>query len=84
VHRIAEDAEVVFVSCQRCGTQTEHYEDAYAPRGEAIAAWNKRTPSERQAIVDWLLSMKRDDTNWPQHLAKRIERGEHLGAPSHE
>ena len=39
---------------------------------------------ERQAIVDWLLSMKRDDTNWPQHLAKRIERGEHLEAPSHE
>lgn len=44
VHRIAEDAEVAFVSCQRCGTQTEHYEDAYAPRGEAIAAWNKRAP----------------------------------------
>ena len=42
------------------------------------AAEIDRLRQERQAIVDWLLSMKRDDTNWPQHLAKRIERGEHL------
>lgn len=53
-------------------TQEEVYQLA-----KAFALYRAR---ERQAIVDWLLSMKRDDTNWPQHLAKRIERGEHLEA----
>ena len=32
---------------------------------------------ERERIVKWLRSMARPETNWPQHLAERIERGEH-------
>ena len=27
-------------------------------------------------VVEWLRAMKRDDTNWPQHIAFLIERGE--------
>ena len=34
---------VAFVHCLKCGTQTEQFEDAYAPTGQAIAAWNTRT-----------------------------------------
>jgi Lar family restriction alleviation protein len=41
-HRIAEDAMVAFVSCSKCGCQTEQFEDAYAPEAEAITAWNTR------------------------------------------
>lgn len=32
---------------------------------------------EREQIVQWLRSIARTETNWPQHLAERIERGEH-------
>lgn len=28
-------------------------------------------------IVVWLDAMKRDDTNWPQHIARLIEQGAH-------
>lgn len=41
-HRIAEDAMAAFVSCSKCGCQTEYFEDAYAPRAQAITAWNAR------------------------------------------
>lgn len=43
-HRIAEDAEVAFVHCLRCGTSTEQFEDAYAPTDQARDAWNTRVP----------------------------------------
>lgn len=73
-HRIAEDAEVAFVSCQQCGTQTEHYEDAYAPRDEAIAAWNKRAPSEREAMVD-VAQDPLEPAAWMYHYPGDLEHG---------
>ena len=33
---------------------------------------------ERERIVKWLRDIKRSETNWPQHLARRIEEEEHL------
>lgn len=50
---------------------------------EATAAWNTRALDEARGdpvakVVAWLRGMKRDDTNWPQHIALLLERGEHL------
>jgi hypothetical protein len=50
---------------------------------EAIAAWNRRAPSqERAAIVAWLLSDALGVSENPAVLADRIERGEDLPATS--
>lgn len=57
-HRIAEDAMAAFVSCSKCGCQTEYFEDAYAPRAQAITAWNTRAalsamPSGNEVREAW-------------------------------
>ena len=41
-HRVLEDAKEAYVFCKSCGAHGEHYEDAYAPISDAIAAWNRR------------------------------------------
>lgn len=50
-HQIAEDAVVAFVHCVGCGVQTEHFEDAYAPRAQAIAAWNQRADAQVEPVA---------------------------------
>lgn len=46
-HQIAEDVVEAFVMCSACFATTDNFEDAYAPTGEAIAAWNRRSsPSQ--------------------------------------
>ena len=42
----------------------------------AIAALDAARGDPVARVVEWLRAMKRDDTNWPQHIAFLIERGE--------
>jgi Lar family restriction alleviation protein len=51
VHRIAEDEMGAYVLCKGCGIQGQHFEDAFAPHGDAIAAWNTRAPDARVAAL---------------------------------
>lgn len=41
-----------------------------------IRSLREQVAQERAGIVAWLRDMKRDDTNWPQHIALMIERHE--------
>lgn len=43
-YRVAEDAEACLIECQTCDARTSEFEDAYAPRADATAAWNRRAP----------------------------------------
>ena len=43
---------------------------------EVIAALDAARGDPVAQVVEWLRAMKRDDTNWPQHIAFLIERGE--------
>lgn len=43
------------------------------------AAFAHHRQATEQAIIAWLNDMKRDDTNWPQVIARMIEEGQHRG-----
>ncbi len=51
-----------------------HTQDTYYVAEIAYDAARQQTERE---IVAWLDAMKRDDTNWPQVIARMIERGEY-------
>lgn len=48
-YRCAEDAMAAFVECPTCGAQTEQFEDAFAPCGDAFDAWNAGRVQARRA-----------------------------------
>ena len=53
----------------------------FVPEAQAAIAALDAARGDRVAqVVEWLRSMERDDTNWPQHIALRIERGEPFNA----
>lgn len=41
-YRVAEDAMGCTITCQSCFAASAEYEDAYAPKADAISAWNRR------------------------------------------
>lgn len=51
-NQIAEDAAIAFVMCSACFAATDNLEDAYAPTGEAIAAWNRRASPSQVAAAN--------------------------------
>lgn len=52
--QVAEDAVVAFIVCESCGTETEKFEDTYAPKDDAVAAWNLRhnTAAEKEKEIE--------------------------------
>lgn len=44
---------------------------------ETVQAFAAHRQATEQAIIAWLNDMKREDTNWPQVIARMIEEGEH-------
>ena len=43
------------------------------------AAFAAHRQATEQAIIAWLNDMQRDDTNWPQVIARMIAEGQHRG-----
>ena len=43
------------------------------------AAFARHRQATEQAIIAWLNDMQREDTNWPQVIARMIEEGQHRG-----
>ena len=62
------------------GTISRQVLDFCSPVRRA-SGWTETPLYTREAIeaeiVAWLREMKRDDTNWPQVIAGKIERGEY-------
>ena len=44
-----------------------------------VQAFARHRQATEQAIIAWLNDMKREDTNWPQVIARMIEEGQHRG-----
>lgn len=62
-YRVAEDAMGCHVECTSCRVQTETFEDAYTPSGDAISAWNRRSPDPvREKLVEALEAVLAEET----------------------
>ena len=44
-----------------------------------VQAFARHRQATEQAIIAWLNDMKREDTNWPQVIARMIAEGQHRG-----
>ena len=80
-----DDSEQL-VECRNCGATMARwlapaqFDEREKSLAYAIEAWNRRADTRdaiEAEIVAWLREMKRDDTNWPQVIAGKIERGEY-------
>ena len=88
--RCAEDAMEAWIQCSSCFSvtgSTQQYEDAFAPREQAIAAWNQRAQPSGDRIANYLNSLDTEGLT-PEQVrsviyAECMERGAGTAKESH-